>query len=97
MLERFSTRRPCRSPLSPRDDRALRAACDYLAERSERNVGLDERAAAAGIGKFRLVRLFRERTGLPPTLSTSPTASVPHDAYSRNLVETMTSLRDPPR
>jgi AraC-like DNA-binding protein len=41
-------------------------ACDYLADRPERNVGLDELAAAAGIGKFRLIRLFRERTGLPP-------------------------------
>jgi AraC-like DNA-binding protein len=30
------------------------------------NIGLDELAAAAGIGKFRLVRLFRNRTGLPP-------------------------------
>jgi AraC-like DNA-binding protein len=66
VIERFSTPRPKRSPLSTRDDRALRVACDYLADRSERNVGLDEVAAAAGIGKFRLVRLFRERTGLPP-------------------------------
>jgi transcriptional regulator GlxA family with amidase domain len=38
----------------------------WRADRPERNVGLDELAAAAGIGKFRLVRLFRERTGLPP-------------------------------
>jgi AraC-like DNA-binding protein len=48
-----------------RDDRALRLACDYLGDRSERNVGLDE-LAAAGIGKFRLIRLFRDWTGLPP-------------------------------
>jgi AraC-like DNA-binding protein len=66
VLERFSTAPPRRSPLSDRDDRALRAANDYLADRPERNVCLDELAAAAGIGKFRLVRLFRERTGLPP-------------------------------
>jgi AraC-like DNA-binding protein len=66
LIERFSTRRPSRSPLSPRDDRALRLACDYLAGRPERNVGLEELAAQAGIGKFRLIRLFRERTGLPP-------------------------------
>jgi transcriptional regulator GlxA family with amidase domain len=52
--------------LTPRDDRALRVASEYLADRPERNVGLDELAAVAGIGKFRLVRLFRERTGLPP-------------------------------
>ena len=41
-------------------------ACEYLGDRPERNVGLDELAAAAGIGTFRLIRLFRERTGLPP-------------------------------
>jgi AraC-like DNA-binding protein len=58
--------RPARSPLSPRDDRAVRLACDYLGDRPERNVGLDELAAAAGIGKFRLIRIFRDRTGLPP-------------------------------
>lgn len=66
VIERSTARRPSRSPLSPHDDRALRLACDYLGDRSERNVGLDELAAAAGIGKFRLIRLFRERTGLPP-------------------------------
>jgi AraC-like DNA-binding protein len=66
LIERSSAVRPLRSPLSPHDDRALRLACDYLGDRPERNVGLDELAAAAGIGKFRLIRLFRERTGLPP-------------------------------
>jgi AraC-like DNA-binding protein len=66
LIERFSTARPARAPLSPRDDRALRRACDYLGECSERNISLDELAAEAGIGKFRLIRLFRERTGLPP-------------------------------
>jgi AraC-like DNA-binding protein len=49
-----------------RDDRAFRAACAYLADRPERNVGLQELADAAGMGKFRLIRLFRDRTGLPP-------------------------------
>jgi AraC-like DNA-binding protein len=44
----------------------LRLASDYLGDRLGENIGLDELAAAAGIGKFRLVRLFRERTGLPP-------------------------------
>jgi AraC-like DNA-binding protein len=29
-------------------------------------IGLDELASVAGIGKFRLIRLFREHTGLPP-------------------------------
>jgi transcriptional regulator GlxA family with amidase domain len=41
-------------------------AYDFLGDWPERNVGLDELAAAAGIGKFRLIRLFHERTGLPP-------------------------------
>ena len=58
-------RRP-RAPLSARDAQALRRARDYLGDRAAQNVSLDELAAAAGIGKFRLIRLFRERTGLPP-------------------------------
>src|SRR4051794_37796805 len=66
LIDRHAINRRSRPPLSPRDDRALRLACDYLADRPERNVGLDELAAAAGVGKFRLVRLVRERTGLPP-------------------------------
>ena len=66
LIERSSAVPPLRSPLSPHDTRALHVAYDYLAHRPERNVGLDELAAAAGIGKFRLIRLFRERTGLPP-------------------------------
>jgi AraC-like DNA-binding protein len=66
VIERFSSARRRQSPLGYRDARALRIAFDYLADRPERNVGLDELADAAGIGKFRLVRLFRERTGLPP-------------------------------
>jgi AraC-like DNA-binding protein len=48
------------------DEQALRLALDYLRDHGRRNVGLDELAAAAGIGKFRLVRLVRDRTGLPP-------------------------------
>jgi AraC-like DNA-binding protein len=66
MIECSSAARQPRSELAPRDDRALRAACDYLAELPQRNIGLDELAAVAGIGKFRLIRLFREQTGLPP-------------------------------
>jgi AraC-like ligand binding domain len=45
LIERFSAARPRQSPLPPRDRRALRTARDYLAERPERNVGLDELAA----------------------------------------------------
>jgi AraC-like DNA-binding protein len=66
LVERSPAVRPQRSPLSPRDDKALRLARDYLADRPERNISLDELATAAGIGKFRLIRLFRQRTGLPP-------------------------------
>lgn len=66
IVEHAAPGRRGRPALTARDDRAFRVACEYLAERPERNVGLDELAAAAGIGKFRLVRLFRERTGLPP-------------------------------
>jgi AraC-like DNA-binding protein len=64
--ERSPAVRPARPRLGTRDRDALRRACDYLGDRPERNVGLDELAAAAGIGKFRLIRLFRERAGLPP-------------------------------
>jgi AraC-like DNA-binding protein len=66
LVERSPTVRTPRSSLSARDDRALRLAYDYLGDRAAQNVSLDELAAAAGIGKFRLIRLFRERTGLPP-------------------------------
>ena len=66
LLKRTKAVRRHRSPLGTRDDKALRAAYDYLGDRPERNVGLDELANAAGIGKFRLIRLFRDRTGLPP-------------------------------
>ena len=66
LIERAPAVRPSRRPISDRDDKALRAAYDYLAEQPERNISLDELANTAGIGKFRLIRLFRERTGLPP-------------------------------
>jgi AraC-like DNA-binding protein len=66
LFERSSVARSLRTPLNHREDRGFRLACDYLGDRPARNVGLDELAAIAGIGKFRLIRLFRERTGLPP-------------------------------
>jgi AraC-like DNA-binding protein len=66
VIEQFSSVRSRRTLTSPREEQAFRAACNYLAERSERNISLDELADAAGIGKFRLVRLFRDRTGLGP-------------------------------
>ena len=66
IIARAAPGRRERTPLTGRDDRALRLACEYLADRPERNIGLDELAAVAGVGKFRLIRLFRERAGLPP-------------------------------
>jgi AraC-like DNA-binding protein len=66
LIGRFSTVRLPRHAVGLRDGGAFRLACDYLGDHPERNVGLDELAAAAGIGKFRLIRVFRERTGLPP-------------------------------
>jgi AraC-like DNA-binding protein len=66
LTDRSPDARPRRSPLSPGDDKALRLARDYLADQPERNISLDELATAAGIGKFRLIRLFRQHTGLPP-------------------------------
>lgn len=66
MIDRSSVQRRPQSATTPRDDRALRMAIEMLADQPERNVSLDDLAAAVGVGKFRLVRLLRERTGLPP-------------------------------
>jgi len=66
LIERSRVVRVARSPLNSRDDRGLRLALDCLCDEYQRNVGLDELAAVAGIAKFRLIRLIRERTGLPP-------------------------------
>ena len=66
LIERTATVGRPKPPPNHRDDRALRAAYDYLADRPEPNVGLDELAAVAGVGKFRLIKLCREHTGLPP-------------------------------
>ena len=63
VVSRYST---ARATTSAAGSKEFRLACDYLAEYAERPVSLDELAAVAGIGKFRLVKLFRERTGLPP-------------------------------
>jgi AraC-like DNA-binding protein len=63
MIERHSTGH--REP-PPAGAAEFRLACDYLAEHAERNVGLPELAAVAGTSTFRLIKLFRDRTGLPP-------------------------------
>jgi AraC-like DNA-binding protein len=82
LIERTSAARPPPSSLSPHDDRALRLACDYLGDHPTRNVSLDELAAVGGIGKFRLIRIFRERTGLLHTPCSSRTASATRAASS---------------
>lgn len=66
LIQRHASARPQRQPLTACDDRALRLALEYLADRPERNVSLDDLATAAGVGKFRLIRLFRKRMGLAP-------------------------------
>ncbi|WP_406048901.1 helix-turn-helix domain-containing protein [Kribbella sp. NBC_00889] len=66
LIDRTSSIRSARPPITAHDGRALQRAFEYLADQSERNVGLDELAGVAGTGKFRLIRLFRQRTGLPP-------------------------------
>lgn len=60
---RYSTARPTPTAAGEKE---FRLARDYLAEHAERAVSLDELAAVAGIGKYRLVRLFHDRAGLPP-------------------------------
>ncbi len=65
LVTRHSTARPRPEPGSA-DERAVRLACAYLGDHPGRNVGLAELAAAAGADKFRLIRAFRRRTGLPP-------------------------------
>ena len=63
------------SPSSPRavarrraarDEPALRRALDHLGDSLTANPSLDELAAAAGTGRYRLTRLFRDGLGLPP-------------------------------
>ncbi len=66
IIDRSSALRPTRTPLNARDHKAMRLAHAYLGDQPERNISLDGLATAAGIGKFRLLRLFREQTGLPP-------------------------------
>jgi AraC-like DNA-binding protein len=65
ITNRASSRPVTTSPTS-RDERALRRAGDYLAEHALENVALDDLAAVAGVGKFRLIRMVRRRTGLTP-------------------------------
>lgn len=66
LIDQRSANRQPRPVATPADGTALRRALEFLADQPERNISLDELAAAAGTGKFRVVRLLRERTGLPP-------------------------------
>jgi AraC-like DNA-binding protein len=63
IVSRHST---ARTTTTAAGEKEFRLACDYLAEHAEQPISLDELAAVAGTGKFRLVKLFRDRTGLPP-------------------------------
>ena len=61
--------RRCPRPPSPRpgrDRRAVGVARDVLESVPDGNVSLDELAAAAGIGKFRLIRSFSAEFGVTP-------------------------------
>jgi AraC-like DNA-binding protein len=49
-----------------RRDPALRRACELLGDELARNLTLAEVAAAAGVSRHRLTRLFRAAFGLPP-------------------------------
>ena len=49
-----------------RRDPALRRACELLGDDLARNLALADVAAAAGVSRHRLTRLFRAAYGLPP-------------------------------
>lgn len=66
LVKSRSTSRPPTPTVTPRDDRAVRVALNHLATHYEQNIGLDELARVAGIGKFRLVHLVRQQTGVSP-------------------------------
>ena len=49
-----------------KEPKAVRRAREYLEARVERDVGLEELAAVAGLSPSRLVRVFKAALGLPP-------------------------------
>ena len=54
------------APRAARRDPALRRACELMGDDLARNVTLAELAAAAGVSRHRLTRLFRAAYGVPP-------------------------------
>ena len=65
-LEALSGDAPASRSRAARRDPALRRACELLGDDLARNVTLAELAAAAGVSRHRLTRLFRAAYGLPP-------------------------------
>jgi AraC-like DNA-binding protein len=57
---------PIGSVSATRDRRAVKKARELLLDRFRENVRLDELAEHAGLDKYRLVRAFRARHGVPP-------------------------------
>lgn len=57
---------PVQRRRSARRDPALRRACELLHDDLAANVTLEQLAAAAGVSRHRLTRLFRAAYGLPP-------------------------------
>jgi hypothetical protein len=95
LIQRSSAVRSRRSSLSHRDDRALRLARDYPGDRPERNVGLDELAAAAGIGKFRSSASSASAPAYHRTRCRSPTACAKPAACSKPTTRSPTSPPPP--
>src|SRR5215212_10624024 len=54
------------APRAARRDPALRRACELLGDDLARNLTLADVAAAVGVSRHRLTRLFRAAYGLPP-------------------------------
>jgi hypothetical protein len=77
LIDRSSAVRSARPAITAGDEGALGLAFAYLADQPERNIGLDELATAAGIGKFRLIRLSASAPDSPHTRCRSLIASEP--------------------
>ncbi|WP_394840971.1 AraC family transcriptional regulator [Pendulispora brunnea] len=60
------TREPARVAVARHEPRAVRLAREYLDQRLDQRVRLDDIAAAAGLPPFRLYRAFQRATGMSP-------------------------------